>query len=185
MRNNTPPPRPPRACCRCATGSVLRDGVVVHTLPQRSGPGPGAYSPRVISNEYVRGRTAKPSSGVVGRQVRTLRGDWRGMGGGDDDADDAADAADDDADDATDDADGNDDDDDVNLNRPYHRYLPLSGQGIRDKNTPYIAKQEKHVYLISVFYYMVGGRFSEFCLINCVVVSYFVTSALIPSLFVF
>lgn len=52
------------------TGSVVRDGVWFHPSPfLTAGPGPGAYSPSIISSDYERGRTAKPSSGAVGRQV--------------------------------------------------------------------------------------------------------------------
>lgn len=57
---------------RYATGSVVRDGIWFHTSPSSAlepAPGPGEYSPSIISNGYERGRTAKPSSGTVGRQV--------------------------------------------------------------------------------------------------------------------
>ncbi|CBJ28632.1 hypothetical protein Esi_0110_0069 [Ectocarpus siliculosus] len=76
-RSNMDPPLSPRSTehQRHATGSVVRDGVWFHPSPfLAAGPGPGAYSPSIISSDHERGRTAKPSSGAVGRQAWDLRG---------------------------------------------------------------------------------------------------------------
>ncbi|CAM9879134.1 unnamed protein product, partial [Ectocarpus sp. 12 AP-2014] len=81
-RSNMDPPLSPRSSehQRHVTGSVVRDGVWFHPSPFLSaGPGPGAYSPSIISSDYNRGRTAKPSSGAVGRQAWDLRGSAGGI----------------------------------------------------------------------------------------------------------
>eukprot|EP00904_Undaria_pinnatifida_P000438 jgi/Undpi1/10395/HiC_scaffold_29.g12845.m1 len=65
---------------RHANGSVVRDGVWFHTSSLLTpGPGPGSYSPAIISRDHGRGRTAKPSSGQAGRQAWDLRGSAGGF----------------------------------------------------------------------------------------------------------
>ncbi|CAM9729969.1 unnamed protein product [Scytosiphon promiscuus] len=81
-RSNMDPPLSSRSTehQRYSNGSVVRDGVWFHTSPfLAAGPGPGEYSPPVISSEHERGRTAKPSSGTVGRQAWDLRGNAGGV----------------------------------------------------------------------------------------------------------
>ncbi|CAM9848590.1 unnamed protein product [Hapterophycus canaliculatus] len=81
-RSNMDPPMSPRSTehQRYSTGAVVRDGVWFHTSPfLDAGPGPGEYSPPLISSEHERGRTAKPSSGTVGRQAWDLRGNAGGI----------------------------------------------------------------------------------------------------------
>ncbi|CAM9755772.1 unnamed protein product, partial [Pylaiella littoralis] len=87
-RSKMDPPMSPKSTehQRYSTGSVVRDGIWFHTSPSaalNSGPGPGEYSPSVITNDYERGQTAKPSSGTVGRQARIIYAwDVRGSAGG-------------------------------------------------------------------------------------------------------
>lgn len=58
---------------RLSNRYVLRNGVLFHVSPFLSpSPGPGSYTPPVLSSTFSRGTTAKPSTGKTGRQVRCM-----------------------------------------------------------------------------------------------------------------